>query len=144
MDGVAKPDGALHCGRVLGAVHSMPRLLIEQAHDAPAALIRLKKGDDHLARVAMLAAQTLSNLHEWKIISEHCAKSRQRKARAVLALAAIRPVVVRIIDVGERCGFELCVRHTSTLAEAACEHPWDNSYSSEGSRTLYIDGLSTG
>jgi hypothetical protein len=49
-----------------------------------------------------------------------CAQLHQRQSRRVLAGAAVRAVVVRVIDVSEAIGLELGEFHVATLPRPAC------------------------
>jgi diphthamide biosynthesis methyltransferase len=60
----------------------------------------------------------------------------------VLALPAIRAVVVAVIDVCEGRGFELGVFHTATIAPVACGLLGYNSYSVGPITTLYAGAMS--
>jgi hypothetical protein len=64
-------------------------------------------------------------------------KLHQRQSRRVPALAAVRAVVVAVIDMRESGGFKLGELHSPTLAGTACGYPRDNSYSSEHAKVLY-------
>jgi len=55
----------------------------------------------------------------------------------VFAFAAVRSVVVRVIDVRERCGLELGVFHVPTLTPAGCGLLLYNSYSLGTEQILY-------
>ena len=55
----------------------------------------------------------------------------------MLALATVRAVEVRIIDVREGCSLKLGVFHQPTLAPGACGSLLYNSYSFRTERTLY-------
>jgi hypothetical protein len=57
----------------------------------------------------------------------------------MLALAAVRAVVVAVIDVREGRGFELCVFHAATVAPIACGLLRYNLYSVGRVTTLYAD-----
>lgn len=61
----------------------------------------------------------------------------ERKTCSVLALAAVRAVEVRIINVREGCGLELGVFHVPTVAPAGCGLLLYNSYSIGTWRALY-------
>ena len=63
----------------------------------------------------------------------------ERETCGVIALAAVRAVVLRIIDVRERCGLELGVLHVRTLAPTGCGLLLYNSYSFSVTWALYND-----
>jgi hypothetical protein len=90
-----------------------------------------------LPRVAALASQSAFHLREWETVAEAGAQLSQREPRGMLALAAIRTVVIRVIDVREGRSLELGIFHGATLPVCGCEHPRDNSYSSASSSRLY-------
>jgi hypothetical protein len=61
----------------------------------------------------------------------------------VFALAAMRAVIVGIVDVGEGGGLEFGVLHGTTVTRITCGLPRDNSYSGFELRVLDEDrGLS--
>ena len=67
----------------------------------------------------------------------------------MFALAAIRTVIVRIIDVREGGSLQLGVFHERTLAPAGCGLLLYNSYSTAGKSVLYkadagVQGLDVG
>jgi hypothetical protein len=57
----------------------------------------------------------------------------------VLALAAVRAVEVRIVDMRECCGLELGIFHVPTLPPTGRELLLYNSYSFSAKRALYND-----
>jgi len=61
----------------------------------------------------------------------------ERKPRGVFALAAMRAVVVRVIDVRQGCGLELGVFHALKLAPTGCGLLLYNSYSEDTNHLLY-------
>lgn len=70
-------------------------------------------------------------------IIEVRAQFYQREPRGVRALAAIRAVIVRVVDVRLGRGLELAVFHAPTLTLAGCGLLRYNSYSILGKRELY-------
>jgi hypothetical protein len=99
--------------------------------------MRPEKGDNDLARSAPMASQPFTCAHEWKIIAEMRSQFHEGQPGGVFALAAVGAVVVRVIDVCERVGFELGVLHTPTLAPVGCALLVYNLYSVQGIPTLY-------
>ncbi len=81
-----------------------------------------------LPRAAAFTAQSVFHLDQRETVAEPGAQFHQREPRRVPALAAMRAVVVRIVDVREGCGFELGV-HPVTVTPLGCGNPWDSSYS---------------
>lgn len=59
-----------------------------------------------MPRPAPLTPEPRTHIPQREIIAKPCAELHQRHSRGVLALAAIRAVVIAVIDVRERCGFE--------------------------------------
>jgi hypothetical protein len=96
-----------------------------------------KERNHDLARAASLAPQPLTDLRERKIIAQVCPQLHERQPRGVLASAAIRAVIIGIIDVRERIRFEPGVLHAPTLAPVGCGLLVYNSYSIDRCSTLY-------
>ena len=61
----------------------------------------------------------------------------KRETGGVRALAAVRPIEIRVIDVCEGSGLELCVFHGPTLACVGCGLLLYKSYSLGAERVLY-------
>ncbi len=97
-------------------------------------LVRCKERDDYLPGTAALAAQTVLHHAKRKIIAEMLAQFFERQSGRVPALAAVRPIEIRIIDMCERRGLELGVFHVLTIAPDGCGLLMYNSYSIGGAR----------
>ena len=122
-----------------GPSGSSVRWLVEQVRHVARSLVRREEGDDDLSRAAVLTSQALSHLPQWKAIAEVLAQFLERKPCGVLALTAVRAVVVRIIDVCEGCSLEFGVFHMPTLTPVGCGLLLYNSYSLSTRRALYND-----
>jgi hypothetical protein len=99
-------------------------------HQTSRSLVRRKERDDNLSPVAAaLAAQSIADLYHREIITEVRAQLDEAQPRMVPALAAVRAVIIALIDVSEAGGFEFGVIHLATVPGDACAYPRDNSYS---------------
>jgi hypothetical protein len=79
----------------------LPGLLAKEVRDVAGALIRRQKRDDYLPRAATLAPWPFSHFCQREIIAKMRAQLHEGEPSGVLALAAIRAVEVRIVDVCE-------------------------------------------
>jgi hypothetical protein len=98
-----------------------PRPLVEEISHVAGSLVWREERDDDLPRAAALASQAVLDLNQWKGVAEMLTQLLERQSSSVFALAAIRAVKVRIVDVREGCGLELSVFHVQTLAPAGCD-----------------------
>ncbi len=116
-------------GRVGSCLIGSPlgRLPKEVRDIAAGLLIRREERDDDRPRAAPLTAQPVLYVRQREIIPEVRTQFHQRKTCRVLALATIRAVVVRVVNVSEGCGLQLGVFHAVTATPLGCEHPCDNS-----------------
>src|SRR5450631_4023749 len=84
-----------------------------------------------------LAAQPFVHFGERKVIAQTGDELRHAQPRTVPALAALRAVVVRVVDITEFGGFEASVFHGRTVEPTACGSLLYKSYSSGHSALLY-------
>ena len=75
------------------------RRLAEEFRNVADFLVRRQEGDDNLPGAAALAAQSVYHFFQWIAVAEALTQFFQRDSRGVLALTAVRAVIVRIIDV---------------------------------------------
>lgn len=107
---VARKDGGAFFDRLACPfLHSNHRLI--EPRRIHAALVRPEERDHDMPRSTALTAEPQAHVAQWEIIAESRAELNQRQACMVLAFAAIRAVVVRVIDVCEGGGFEACELH---------------------------------
>jgi hypothetical protein len=83
----------------------------KQLHKVPGSLVWRQERDDDRARTAFLTAQPFTHFSERIVIAQPGAKLRHIQPRTVPALAALRTVVVRVVDIAEFSGFETSVFH---------------------------------
>src|ERR1039457_6672782 len=111
---------------------------------APGSLTWCKEGNNDLSRATAFAAQFAFDLDQRETVAKMRPKLHQGKPRRVFALTAVRPVIVRVIDVCEGCGFKFGVLHSPRLSPGGCGLLVYNSYSISMDRELYNLGRCNG
>jgi hypothetical protein len=112
------------------------RRLVEERCNIPCSLVRRQEGDDDLARAAAFAAQSVLHSGQRERVTKLLAQLLEGQSSRMLALAAIRTVVVRVIDVHKGGGFEPGVFHLPTLRSPGCGLLLYNSNSDRSAGTL--------
>ena len=100
--------------------------------------MRREERDDHCSRAASLAAQSILHLYQRKRIAQVRSELHERYPGSMLTHAAVRAVIVAVIDMSEGSRLELCVFHARTLVPVACALLLYNSYRIEDGRILYV------
>jgi hypothetical protein len=132
---VARRDGCLFDRARVTFLRSNHRLI--EPCRIHAALVRPEERDHNMPRSTLPTVEPWAHVTQWEVIAELGAELDQREPSVVLAFAAIRAVVIAVVNVGECGGFESGEFHARERSAGCLWHPLDNSYSGRAGELLY-------